>query len=94
MMDAAEAERSGLVSRVVTLEQLHAEAAGAADAICGYSLPSILAAKECINRAYEAPLTEGLLFERRMFHALFSTADQKEGMGAFLEKRKPNFQHR
>ncbi|MFM2119469.1 MAG: hypothetical protein RL722_937 [Pseudomonadota bacterium] len=94
MMDAAEAERSGLVSRVVALDQLHAEAASAADAICGYSLPSILAAKECINRAYEAPLSEGLLYERRLFHALFSTADQKEGMGAFLEKRKPSFQHR
>ena len=91
MMDAAEAERSGLVARVVAADQLHAEAESAANAICGYSLPSIIASKECINRAYEAPLAEGLLFERRLFHALFSTVDQKEGMGAFLEKRKPDF---
>ncbi len=91
MMDAAEAERAGLVARVVAPDQLHAEAEAAANAICGYSLPSIIASKECINRAYEAPLSEGLLFERRLFHALFSTVDQKEGMGAFLEKRKPDF---
>ena len=94
MMDAAEAERAGLVSRVVEAEALHAEATQAAEAICQMSLPSILAAKECVNRAYEAPLAEGLLYERRLFHALFSTADQKEGMQAFLEKRKPAFNHR
>src|SRR5574343_1025881 len=87
MMDAAEAERAGLVSRVVPLAELHAEAAKAAEAMCGYSVLALMAAKESVNRAYEAPLTEGLLFERRLFHALFSSADQKEGMGAFLEKR-------
>ncbi|MEX8498556.1 MAG: enoyl-CoA hydratase [Leptothrix ochracea] len=94
MMDAQEAERAGLVSRVVPFERLHVEVEQAASAICANSLPSILAAKECVNRAFEAPLSEGLLYERRMFHALFSTADQKEGMAAFLEKRKPVFQQR
>ncbi|BDI03779.1 enoyl-CoA hydratase [Sphaerotilus microaerophilus] len=94
MMDAAEAERAGLVSRVVPAAELHAEAAKAAQAMCGYSLLALMATKESINRAYESPLAEGLLFERRLFHALFSSADQKEGMGAFLEKRAPNFTHR
>ncbi|MCK6424514.1 MAG: enoyl-CoA hydratase [Burkholderiaceae bacterium] len=94
MMDAAEAERAGLVARVVPAADLHAEAAKAAQAMCGYSLLALMAVKESINRAYEAPLAEGLLFERRLFHALFSSADQKEGMGAFLEKRAPNFTHR
>ncbi|MEY4752666.1 MAG: hypothetical protein RJA44_341, partial [Pseudomonadota bacterium] len=74
--------------------ELHAEAAKAAEAMCGYSVLALMAAKESVNRAYEAPLTEGLLFERRLFHALFSSADQKEGMGAFLEKRAPGFTHR
>ncbi|HMW22861.1 MAG TPA: enoyl-CoA hydratase [Burkholderiaceae bacterium] len=94
MMDAAEAERAGLVSRVVPAAELHAEAAKAAQAMCGYSLLALMAVKESVNRAYESPLAEGLLFERRLFHALFSSADQKEGMGAFLDKRAPNFTHR
>lgn len=94
MMDASEAERAGLVSRVVPLAELHAEAAKAADAMCGYSLLALMAVKESVNRAFESPLSEGLLFERRLFHALFSSADQKEGMGAFLEKRAPGFTHR
>ena len=94
MMDAAEAERAGLVSRVVPAAELHAEAAKAAQAMCGYSLLALMAVKESVNRAFESPLSEGLLFERRLFHALFSSADQKEGMGAFLEKRTPGFTHR
>ena len=93
MMDAAEAERAGLVSRVVAVDKLVAEAVDAAQAIAAFSLPSVMAAKEAINRAYEAPLAEGLLFERRAFHALFATEDQKEGMRAFLEKRKPEFKN-
>ncbi|AKJ31186.1 enoyl-CoA hydratase [Caldimonas brevitalea] len=94
MMDAAEAERAGLVSRVVPADKLLEEAFAAADAICGYSLPSLMAAKECVNRAFEAPLNEGMLFERRAFHALFGTEDQKEGMDAFVNKRKPEFRQR
>ncbi|HWP20343.1 MAG TPA: enoyl-CoA hydratase [Burkholderiaceae bacterium] len=94
MMDAAEAERAGLVSRVVPAERLLEEAFAAAQAICSYSLPSIIAAKECVNRAFESPLNDGLLFERRSFHALFATDDQKEGMDAFLNKRAPQFKHR
>jgi enoyl-CoA hydratase/carnithine racemase len=94
MMDATEAERAGLVARVVPLAGLHAEAAQAATAMCGYSLLALMATKESVNRAYEAPLAEGLLFERRMFHAMFSTEDRKEGMTAFLEKRPPVFTHR
>ena len=94
MMDAVEAERAGLVARVVPLAELHAEATKAAQAMGGYSLLALMATKECVTRAFEAPLTEGLLFERRLFHALFSSADQKEGMGAFLEKRAPHFTHR
>ncbi len=94
MMDAAEAERAGLVSRVVPADKLLDEALAAANQICEYSLPSVMMAKECINRAYEAPLAEGMSFERRMFHSLFATADQKEGMAAFVEKRKANFQHK
>ncbi len=93
MMDAAEAERCGLVSRVVPAAELHAEAGKAAQAMCGYSLIALIAAKESVNRAYESPLTEGLLFERRLFQALFSTEDQKEGMQAFIEKRPPTFRH-
>jgi enoyl-CoA hydratase len=93
-MDAAEAERAGLVSRVVTPEKLMDEALGAASAICELSLPSILMAKECVNSAYETPLAEGIQHERRLFHSLFATHDQKEGMAAFLEKRKPVFSHR
>jgi enoyl-CoA hydratase len=91
MMDAAEAERSGLVSRVVPAADLVATALAAADAICELGGPSVLLAKEAVNRAYEAPLADGILFERRMFHSLFATLDQKEGMDAFLAKRKPAF---
>jgi enoyl-CoA hydratase len=94
MMDAAEAERSGLVARVVPAGQLLAEVQAAADAIGSQSLPSLMAAKECVNRAWESPLAEGVAFERRMFHALFATDDQKEGMDAFVNKRKPVFTHR
>lgn len=94
MMDAAEAERAGLVSRIVPAAKLLDEALAAANQICEFSLPSVMMAKECVNRAFEAPLAEGMLFERRMFHSLFGTEDQKEGMRAFVEKRKPAFKHR
>jgi enoyl-CoA hydratase len=93
MMDAAEAERAGLVSRVVAAERVLDEALEAASTIAAHSLPSVMMIKESINRAYEAPLAEGLLFERRVFHSLFATEDQKEGMKAFLEKRPPAFRH-
>jgi len=94
MMDAAEAERSGLVSRVVAADRLMDEALTAAAAICAMSLPSVMMAKECVNRAFEGPLAEGIAYERRLFHSLFATEDQKEGMDAFLAKRKPAFKHR
>jgi enoyl-CoA hydratase len=94
MMDAAEAERAGLVSRVVPAGQLLDEAIGVANQIAAFSLPAVLMAKESVNRAYEAPLGEGLLFERRLFHSLFATADQKEGMAAFVGKRKAQFQNK
>lgn len=94
MMDAAEAERAGLVSRVVPLAQLMDETLAAAEAICQLGLPSILAAKDCVNHAFEGPLTEGMVYERQAFQALFATQDQKEGMDAFLAKRKPVFTHR
>ena len=94
LMDAQEAERAGLVSRVVAADKLLAEALGIAAQIAEFSLPSVMMAKEAVNRAYEAPLAEGMLFERRLFHALFATEDQKEGMAAFVEKRKPTFKHR
>ena len=94
MMDAAEAERAGLVARVVPADKLLDEALAAANQICAYSLPVVMAAKESVNRAYETPLSEGILFERRAFHALFATEDQKEGMAAFIEKRKPKFKHK
>jgi enoyl-CoA hydratase len=93
-MDAQEAERAGLVSRVVPADKLVEEAVAAAATIASFSLPSVMMAKEAVNRAFEAPLAEGMLFERRLFHALFATEDQKEGMAAFLEKRKPNFKHK
>jgi enoyl-CoA hydratase len=93
MMDAAEAERAGLVSRVVAADRLLEEALGAAAAIAAHSLPAVMMAKEAINRAYEAPLNEGMLFERRLFHSLFATSDQKEGMAAFVEKRAAQFRH-
>ena len=94
MMDAAEAERAGLVSRVVAADKLLEEALAAAAQIAEFSLPSVMMAKEAVNRAYESPLAEGMLFERRVFHALFATEDQKEGMAAFVEKRKPKFKHK
>ncbi len=94
MMDAAEAERAGLVSRVVAPERLLDEALEAAAKIASLSLPSVLMAKEAVNRALETTLEEGLRFERRLFHSLFSTEDQKEGMTAFIEKRKPAFKNR
>ena len=94
MMDAAEAERAGLVSRVVPAAELLDVVLAAAQTICEFSGPSVMMAKECVNRAYEGPLAEGMLFERRMFHSLFATDDQKEGMDAFVAKRKPVFKHR
>lgn len=94
MMDAAEAERCGLVSRVVPADKLMDEALAVALTICSYSNLSVMAAKEAVNRAFEGSLNDGLLFERRMFHAMFATEDQKEGMAAFVEKRKPVFKHR
>jgi len=93
MMDAAEAERSGLVSRVVPAADLVGEALKTAETIASMSLPIAMMAKETINRSYETTLAEGIRFERRVFHAMFATADQKEGMGAFVEKRKPEFKH-
>jgi enoyl-CoA hydratase len=94
MMDAAEAERAGLVSRVVPLDKLMDEALGAALMICDFSQLATMAAKESINRAFESGLSDGVMFERRLFHALFATADQKEGMDAFVNKRKAAFSHR
>ena len=91
MMDAEEAERAGLVARVVPVERLLDEALQAAETIASYSLPSVIMAKECVNAAYEGTLNETLMYERRNFHALFATEDQKEGMKAFVEKRKPEF---
>ena len=94
MMDAAEAEKSGLVARVVPAANLMEEAMKVADTIATMSLPSVLAAKEAVNRAFEGWLSEGVLFERRVFHSLFATDDQKEGMKAFIEKRKPQWKNR
>jgi enoyl-CoA hydratase len=91
MMDAAEAERAGLVSRVVPLDKLHAEVQAAAEAISALGLASTLAAKEAVNRAFEGTLADGVMYERRLFHALFGTADQREGMDAFLNKRAAKF---
>jgi enoyl-CoA hydratase len=93
-MDAAEAERSGLVSRVVKLEELVEEAVKTAEKMASYSRPLVLMGKEAVNRAFETTLGEGIRFERRLFHATFATEDQKEGMGAFAEKRPPNFKNR
>ncbi|WP_138515525.1 enoyl-CoA hydratase [Limnobacter alexandrii] len=94
LMDAAEAERAGLVSRVVPADKCLDEAIEAATVIAAYSNPSVMMAKESINRAFESSLSEGMLFERRMFHSLFATEDQKEGMTAFVEKRKPDFKNK
>jgi len=94
MMDAVEAERSGLVARVVQADALMEEAMKAAETIAGMSLPSVLMAKEAVNRAFESSLAEGVNFERRAFHALFATQDQKEGMQAFVEKRKAAWKNR
>ena len=94
MMDAAEAEKSGLVARVVPAADLMEEAMKVAETIANMSLPSVLAAKESVNRAFESGLSEGVLFERRIFHSLFATEDQKEGMRAFVEKRKPEWKNR
>ncbi|MFB7631647.1 enoyl-CoA hydratase [Streptomyces sp. NPDC056149] len=93
-MDAAEAERSGLVSRVVPADQLRTEALAVAETISGMSLPVAMMAKEAVNRSFETTLAEGVHFERRIFHAVFATADQKEGMTAFIDKRPPRFTHR
>jgi enoyl-CoA hydratase len=94
MMDAAEAERSGLVARVVPLASLIDEAFKVAETIAAMSLPSVLAAKEAVNRAFETPMAEGIRFERRIFHSLFATVDRKEGMDAFIEKRSAKFRNR
>ena len=94
MMDAAEAERAGLVSRVVPSDQLVSEALKAAEKIAGFSLPAVMMAKESVNRSYETTLSEGLRFERRLFHSMFALEDQKEGMAAFVEKRPPHFQNK
>ena len=94
MMDAVEAERAGLVSRVVPAANLLDDALAAAATINSFGATSIMMAKECVNRAYEGTLSDGVMFERRMFHALFATEDQKEGMDAFVNKRKPVFKHR
>ena len=94
MMDAAEAERAGLVARVVPLANLMDEAMKVAETIASMSLPSVLSAKEAVNRAFETSLAEGVLFERRVFHALFATKDQKEGMAAFVEKRPAKFENK
>jgi enoyl-CoA hydratase len=93
MMDAVEAERAGLVSRVVPLDKLMDETLAAALMICDYSQIAVMAAKEAVNRAFEGTLSDGVMFERRMFHALFATSDQKEGMDAFVNKRKAQFKH-
>ncbi len=93
-MDAQEAERSGLVSRVVPLADLLNEALSTAAKIAGLSLPIAMMAKESVNRAYETTLSEGIRFERRLFYSTFATEDQKEGMAAFVDKRKPDFKHR
>ncbi len=94
MMDAVEAERCGLVSRVVPLADLLPEVLAAAGKIASLSLPAVMMAKEAINRAYETTLSEGLRFEKRMFHSMFALDDQKEGMAAFVEKRPAAFRHR
>ena len=94
MIGADEALRAGLVSRVVPAAKLMEEAMAMAERIAGYSLPAVMMAKESVNRAYEGGLAEGVLFERRLFHSMFALEDQKEGMAAFVEKRKPSFKNK
>ena len=94
MMDATEAERAGLVSRVVPAAELLDVALAAAQQVCEFSGPSVMMAKECVNRAYEGTLSDGVLYERRLFHSTFATEDQKEGMDAFVNKRKAAFRHK
>ena len=94
MMDATEAERAGLVARVIPADNLLEETIAAAETIASYSLPVVMMIKESINRAFEGSLQEGLLFERRVFHSAFALEDQKEGMAAFVAKRKPEFKNR
>jgi len=94
MMDAEEAERAGLVARVVPADKLLEEALAVAERIASLSRPAVMMAKEAVNRAYETTLAEGILFERRLFHSTFATEDQKEGMAAFAEKRTPKWSHR
>ncbi len=94
MMDVEEAERSGLVARIVPAAELMGEAMKVAQTIASMSLPSVMAAKEAVNRAFETTLAEGIRFERRVFHPLFATEDQKEGMAAFVAKRPAAFKHR
>jgi enoyl-CoA hydratase len=94
MIDAREAERAGLVSRVVPAGELLQEALKTAQKIATFSRPVVMMIKEAVNRAYETTLAEGVRFERRLFHSTFATEDQKEGMAAFIEKRKPTFKHR
>jgi enoyl-CoA hydratase len=94
MMEAAEAERAGLVARVVPAASLMEEAMTVAETVAAMSLPALIAAKEAVNRAFETPLAKGIRFERRAFHSLFATEDQKEGMAAFIDKRAPKFKHK
>ena len=94
MIGAEEAERAGLVSRVVPAKSLVDDAVAVAATICEFSLPSVMMAKEAVNRAYEGTLSDGVHFERRLFHSLFATEDQKIGMKAFVEKQKPEFKHK
>jgi enoyl-CoA hydratase len=94
MMGAEEAERAGLVARVVPAAKLLDEALKAAEAVAAMSLPIAMMTKETVNQAYETTLSAGIRFERRLFHSMFATADQKEGMNAFIEKREPSFKHR
>ena len=94
MMDAEEAERSGLVSRIVPVAELVDEAMRVAEKIADFSMPITMMTKESVNRAYETTLAEGVRFERRVFHSMFASEDQSEGMAAFVEKRAPQFRHR
>jgi enoyl-CoA hydratase len=94
MIDAEEAERWGLVARVIPADRLLDEAVATAQNIASFSRPAVFLAKECVNRSFETSLSEGVRFERRMFHASFATDGQKEGMAAFIEKRPPDFSNR